>query len=443
MAGSSKKTLLSSLSAALLALLAGCRTPMPPGMADHGLRLGPFFETASTDSGDSMLAIRPFYSHETRGSDGTSDLRREDDILWPLGIRSRRGDHFYWRALLAYGTGVDCDSSSPEDPWRFRIFPVIFAGRTQEGENYGGLFPLFGNIRDFLVLHDFSFVLFPIYGEGRNSNGTEMRTLLWPFYLTRHGERTDQFRLWPFYGTAERRTLHSTRRSRFVAWPVWSDASSSGEIEGSGFVLFPIYGHSRYSRKTHGVEESWSVVPPLFQYARGDDGYRKLFAPWPFIRMIENGEDSEHHIWPVVGETKRHGTDSAYALWPFFRKTRIERDGFSQTILHAPLPFFFRRRTTSGRQSSTATYTRLWPFFSRREVASGELVGTFVRVPELSLWSKSEQVERNWAPLWSLYTYRRKATGAWCNDLLWGLVSWGRNDEGGAIFSLLWIPFAR
>lgn len=463
------------------ALLQGCRTPMPPGAASGGRRFGPLFETAWTEDGGSMLAVRPFYSREETAP-ADDDARLENDILWPLGVTSRRGTHSYWRAALFYGTSVDGDPSSPEDPWRFRLFPLVFAGRTQDGEGYGAVFPLGGTIREFLFLHDFSFILFPIYGEGKGGGdgGVETRTVLWPFYLTRHGERIDQFRLWPFYGESERRGLHSTRRNRFVAWPFWSDSSSSGEIEGSGFVLFPIFGHSQYMRERRGLEESWSVVPPFFQYGRGDDGYRKVFAPWPFVRLLDNDGVRERHVWPLWGKTERFAkpvgdADGAqlaawlgreYLLWPFCSWTETHSRGGGERVVHLPMPFYFHRETYSladaaervppgeaqadadgeaqsdaaGRARRISSYTRLWPLFSHRAAAGGD---ARVRVPELSLWSKSEQVERNWAPLWSLYTYRRKSTGAYCNDILWGLVSWGRNDSGGAIFSLLWIPFAK
>ena len=424
---------------------------MPPGAAVQGRRLGPLFESARGAEGERLLALRPFYSLETAGGAATTDdARREDDILWPLGIRSERGDHHYWRALLFYGTGVDDDPSSPNDPWRFRLFPFIFAGRTQEGEDYGAFFPFYGHVRDFLVFHDTSFVLFPIYAEGRSPNGTRMRSVLWPFYLTRHGERIDQFRLWPFYGTSERRSRHLTRRNRFVLWPFWNDTSSDGEIEGGGFVLFPIYGHSRYDRRRRGAEESWSVIPPLFQYARGDDGYRKLFAPWPFVRQLDADGIRERHIWPLWGKSTRPGLSASsgdapktelsreYLLWPFFSRTDTASGDRDEHIVHCPLPFYFHR------SAGDTSYTRLWPFFSHRSHGGeGGAGAAFVRVPEFSLWSKSQQVERNWAPLWSLYTFRRKEDGAYCNDLLWGLLSWGRNSHGGAIFSLLWIPFAR
>lgn len=428
----------------------GCRTPMPPGGATSGFRLGPFFESARDDAGNSMVAVRPFFSREASSLTNGVERRSENDILWPLGITSARDDHYYWRALFFFGTGVEDDPTSPEDPYRFRLYPFIFTGRSQDGGEYGAFFPFGGRIRDLIVLGDVKFFLFPIYASGR-VQGAEMTTFLWPFYLTRHGKNVDQFRLWPFYGESERRGLRSTRRGRFIAWPFWSETESFGQVSGSGFILFPIFGHAKYERERRGTEESWTVLPPLFTYGRGDDGYRRLHAPWPFIRFVDADRVHERHYWPFYGSTLRtfdaaRGKREAsfkndYWLWPLFRRKQGVVDGITNSTVHAPVPFYFHRETSSTNtlHSTRKSYTRVWPLFSHRNGPQG----TQVRFPELSLWSGSEQIERNWAPLWSLYTYREKPSGAYCNDLLWGFLSWGRNDSGGRIFSFLWIPFLR
>lgn len=432
----------------------GCRTPMPPGGATSGFRLGPFFESASDDAGNSMVAVRPFFSRESSSLTNEVERRRETDILWPLGVSSVRDDHYYWRALLLFGTGVEDDPSSPEDPYRFRLYPFIFMGRSQDGGEYSAFFPFGGRVRDLIILGDVKFFLFPIFASGK-VQGAQMTTFMWPFYLTRHGKNVDQFRLWPFYGESEHRGFFITRRSHFIAWPFWSETEYEGQVSGSGFVLFPIFGHAKYERKRRGTEESWTVLPPFFTYGRGDDGYRRLHAPWPFIRIVDADRVEERHYWPLYGSTVRkfeasnakHKNEplialkNDYLLWPLFRRKQGIANGVTNLTVHAPIPFYFHREasTTNALDKLQNSYTRLWPIFSYRENSNGKSV----RFPELSLWSNSEQIERNWAPLWSLYAYRKKPSGAYCNDLLWGFLSWGRNDSGGRIFSFLWIPFLR
>ena len=264
-----------------------------------------------------------------------------------------------------------------------------------------------------------------------------MRTILWPFYLTRHGEHLDQLRVWPFYGERERRGRRQTDFTRFVLWPFWTETRTEGDLlNGGGFVLFPIYGHTKYERKKRGTEETWMVVPPVFAYGRGDDGYHKLYAPWPFIRQLDHDDIRERHWWPVYGcETNNH-MKREYALWPFVQRTRID-DGYARrNFLHAPLPFYFHYDIDPiATNAPSRTYSRLWPLFSHRENEGG----TCTRFPELSLWSQSQPIERNWAPLWTLFSHRTRPDGAYCTDLLWGLFSWGRNAESKRFFRLFWI----
>ncbi len=425
---------------------------MPPGNADSGFRLGPFFESAKADDGASMVAVRPFYSREVSGTNSPL-FRSETDILWPLAISSERDDRSYWRALLFYGTSAP--DASDEDVInktntsghnRFRLFPIFFSGTDAEGEDYMALFPFGGTIHNFMLFSEVRFVMFPVYAEGRTGK-TDFKTVMWPFYLERHGENIDQLRLWPFYGESENRGRYVTKKNKFVLWPIWSDYEVTGDsVNGSGFLLFPLYGHTKFERKHRGTEESWTVLPPFFQYGYGDDGYRKIFAPWPFIRIFDRDDHSERHLWPLYGNIEKGDLKKDYFLWPFISRKVTTAKPVEYRSYHAPMPFYFRRVTevTTTNELLKAkfdsSYTRLWPLFSHRTNAAS---GMTVRFPELSLWSNSEQIERNWAPLWSLYLYRKRPSGAYVNDILWGFLSWGRNDEGDRTFSFLWIPFMR
>lgn len=413
-------------------LVSGCRTPIPPGEAQTGCRIGPFFERAYNGDGASLTAFRPFYSREEYpGSSQT-------DVFWPLSSFTGDADRHRWRAALAYGMGDDDDGTC-----RLRIFPLLFAGKTRDGGKYGALFPLGGTIRNFLVFDRVSFFLFPLYAEGETA-GIKMRSWMWPVFLTRTGDGFSQFRLWPFYGKTERQTRRGKESDSFVLWPVWSKKELSGQIEGSGFVLFPIYGRSAFTRHGRGREESWSVLPPLFHYGRGDDGYLKLHAPWPFFRLEERNGYHALHLWPLWGRRARADLETEYFLWPFFRQTRSANAAQEERLTHAPMPFFFRKVVHRGGEEESGApkrgYSRLWPLYSHRYDDEGE---RFIRFPELSLWSSNSHIERNWAPLWSFYTYRQTKKGGYCHDLLWGLFSCGRSDAGSRIFSLFWIPFAR
>lgn len=438
----------------ILLLFAGCRSIMPPGNGTQGLRLGPFFETATDDNGASMVAMRPFYSRETASpTDPTS--KSKTDVLWPLGTYSTRNNRFYWRALLFYGTGTMDDPTSPGDPYRFRLFPFFFVGKTSGGDDYGAIFPLGGKLRDFFFYDELDFCLFPIYAKGKTKS-TEMTTYLWPFYLKREGENFSQRRFFPFYGTKER--LHYGRlmaKSEFIAWPFWTSFNvtdtSDGSSIGDGFVFWPFYGYSDTKSDSENTRiKMRTFLPPFFLFAGDGKDYEKVFAPWPFYRHISEGNHIENHYWPFYGSNQRKGVKDSktidstteYYLWPLFRATSVNTDDkIRENYYHAPLPFYFHHSRIISKKDGDerSVYSRLWPLFSYRNSPSG----THFRFPEFSLWSKSEAIERNWAPLWSLYTFREKEDGAYLNDLLWGFLSWGRNDRGERTFSLFWIPILR
>lgn len=431
-------------------LLAGCATPLAHPAIERSWRVGPFLESQRTRTGETLFAIRPFYSRETSATN--APVRRvNQDYLWPVGRSVSNDERYSWRFLCFYGSGGDADEpvAEEDEPYRFRLFPIYFSGRTREGEEYRAVFPFGGTIRGFLLSDEIEFRLFPFYARARRSD-VEMKTVCWPFYLTRHGENVDQFRLWPFYGNRVHRQRGQTDENAFLLWPFWTSASTHGEaVNGEGFILFPIYGHSRFERAKRGTLESWSVLPPLFSYAKGDDGYRRLHAPWPIIRQLDQDDLRARHVWPLFGTVTNANSRRAYALWPLFSVHSGSNAFCSISSTHMPVPFYYRAtrefhltapNATNGAPAKARrqTYTRVWPLFSHR-LNEG---GTFTRFPELSLWSTSEALERNWAPLWSLYTRRhRTLDGRTGHDVLWGFFTREYGPDYSA--TALWPFFSR
>lgn len=380
-----------------------------------------------------MLAIRPFYSRER-----SVDKRRGVvDLLWPLGTFSQRGERSNWRLLLAFGTGNE--SELDNEAYRFRLFPIYFEGRTRAGDEYRALFPVYGEIRDFLGFGDTKFCLFPIYGSAVKGQ-TETRTLLWPFYLTRHGPKIEQLRLWPFYG--RRVTSGAMAHSRtFVLWPIWHRLSYDNDsIQGSATLLWPLYGRSHFERAHRGTERGWSLLPPLIGLTRGDDGYRSLRAPWPFIRQLDSDKRRERHWWPLYGTKQSEISRSWYAAWPFVGGMTVSNK-ISISKQFRVTPFYLQEQRTFTAAAGTAEppvveqYRRLWPLFSWQRTKAGSRL----RVPELSLFHHSEPIERNWAPLWSLFVKRDRSDGAYVTDILWGLAAWGRDAEARRFTQVLWV----
>jgi hypothetical protein len=414
-----------ALGAALACL--GCAHPLPPGDAVAAWRVGPLLEEARTAEGDRLFAARPLFSSERAA--GTPP-RGVTDILWPVGTVQQGGDRLRWRFFPFYGM---TDEDDPEGAYRFRLFPLYFEGRTREGEDYRALFPLGGSIHDLPLLDNFRFVLFPLYGESEIA-GTRMRTVLWPFHLTRHGDNIDQLRLFPFWGEKHVTGPRATT-SRFILWPFWSEVRFEGErLQGDSFILFPLYGRTRLDR-----EQGWMVLPPLFSRTTGTNGLRKLNAPWPFVRLLDDGARRQRHCWPLHGTETAPGRASWYALWPIVRSSRDERRDLTVERFHV-VPFYFQENrlaapaATNEAPRRVAAFRRFWPLFSWQRNEEGSRFRTL----ELNPFRGSVAVERNWAPLWSLFTRRARADGSRASDLLWGLAAWGRDAEQRPFLQLLW-----
>ncbi len=414
-----------------LMLAAGCAHPLAPRGSVDAWRLGPFLEGVEDSGGNRMLAVRPFYSRETDVDDAFYSVT---DILWPLGNIQRRGQHTLWRFFPFYG-GRD-EQVEPSASYRFRLLPIYFEGRTRDGEEYRALFPLGGSIDGLPMMGRVRFVLFPLYGRS-DRNEVKTRTVLWPLYLRRQGPKVDQLRLFPFYG----RRVDSRRQTetrRFVLWPFWTqyDVEGADIDDGHAWLLFPFYGRIQLENV-----EGWMLLPPFFSHVQGPDGFRRLYAPWPVIRVIDDRDRHERHWWPFYGRQESAGRSRWYSLWPLIRSSHEERKSTGIDRFHITPVYYSERRTqweTEGDRKvhavTTRQYRRIWPLFSWS--LRGE--ETRFRAPELSLFSDNASIERNWAPFWSFFVRRTYADGARVNDLFWGLCAWGRDGRDRGFLQLLW-----
>ncbi len=373
------------------------------------------------------LGFRPFFSSVTR----QGAKKRMLDILWPLMTGLKNGTESKWR--LATVIAHNFDTTDTESKYTFMAFPVIFAGRSQSNEPYFALFPAGGKIHDVMAQDTIAFVLFPLYLYLKQDE-TESHNFLWPLISRRKGGGTDALRVFPFY-------MHSEKEDRWektsVLWPFWNSVRYKYENEkGGGFILFPLFGRVATERQT----TTW-VVPPFFKWAVSDVGTH-AHLPWPFIQYA-SGDTEKLYFWPLWGSKKTGGTDSCFALWPIIhcRSSRLANE-VSRSFRVLPVFYYEDRgvKTEHGgagaaggeKMKTQSRYIKIWPLgFYRR---NGEQ--HLLRI--LSLWplKQSPPIERNLAPLWSLFTSSRVGTRRE-DELLWGLVS--REREGDHYKKWSWL----
>lgn len=403
---------------------------------------GPFYEQRA-DAGRSFAAVRPFYAVDRSAEDDYTTRH----FLWPAGVSKEFGQESYWRFLLAFGH--DFDNTQDDSRYRFMLFPLIFAGRDKDRHPYFAVFPLGGTIHEFLGRDEVSFVLFPLYSRS-SINDLNSLSVLWPIYSRTVGGDVDRFRVFPFYGRSINGDLSD---KRFVLWPFWTQAEfNHPKSRGSGYVLFPLYGHIELSD-----QETWMILPPFFRRSRSETR-SEVHAPWPFFQYRSDGDDDKLYLWPLWGRKQSGSVRSWFFLYPLLGGSEADRGGYTQTrwsvfpVCQSEKRIIKPEATGSDRaieapdaadsgdeaaltsslprRARDRRYFKLWPLFSYRRDGDASRF----RLPDLWPLSQTVGVEHNWSPLWTLYTQSRLG-GAEEDELLWGVYR-HRRQEGTRRVSL-------
>ena len=458
------------LAPALLLLAAGCIGPRVGRTVDASLpgaprdtisrvrEAGPFYERVETASGAVRTSYRPLLHTRIDAPDG-SRLR---EVLWPVYADRLQNERLDWRFLTVWGRDADVDD--PDSAWNLWAFPLWFQGRSKSGEDYAALFPLGGTLRDFLFYDRYSFVLWPIWGEGER-DGIHSTHVLWPLYTRAEGKGHHNLRVFPFWGRVQK---DGEWDRRFVLWPIWNQAEyfRDGKPDGTSWALVPIYGHT--DRPT---VEAWHILPPFFQVARGRgryEGERQILAPWPLVRISDSRDIHKRHFYPFYATTWTKGRSKTHVLWPFWRHDHLETDNavrddwslsplFHRTVQRRPPAKDDAALSDSAaapaEDSAAAedepprwtpgetvrSYTRLWPLFSQVD----EQGGSYFRLLDFSLHRRVGALERNLLQMPVVYTHGHEpSTGLREDELLWGFFRWRRDEDATRQFQL-WPLFRR
>jgi hypothetical protein len=247
-------------------------------------------------------------------------------------------------------------------------------------------------------------------------------SVLWPIYSHTRGTGIERDRVFPIFGKS---VLEGKYEKKFVLWPFWTSADYfyPGD-SGKSWILFPLCGRAKMEQ-----ESTWWVIPPFFRFT---DGVKqdKLYCPWPFIQKVESDQYDKFFIWPLWGEKQfkpslKHRT---FVLWPIFWSEKSTESDLTK-VRRMALPFFFLDRSFREEEGvakedrvEVSNYWKIWPLMSWQRD------GDVSRFRMLELWpiKNSAPVERNWAPLWTLYK-RTNNQGIVRKDILW--FAWHSENE--------------
>ncbi len=367
--------------------------------------LGPLiYRRRGVDEGE--FAVRPLFYWTKKGK---GDFLRIE-YLYPLGkFRRDGGDTKHYLVPLALSWDEEGDGGRRE---KFSVRLLSFRGQTEDGEDYRGIFPLYGHLVGRFGRDRIRFYLWPIYSDWSEEEAYTWN-LLWPIFSATRGGGKKAFRIWPLWGYKE---TEGVSRSDFVLWPFFIKSTSNLDTDDPErqLLLFPLYWGIRSRGKRHVT-----VLWPFFSHTVDErNRYERWDVPWPFISVTRGEKVSRLLIFPLYYGKEVPGSRARWILWPLYQ-CWDDRVGNQREVIRRFL-LLNRVKTVYNREGEEISkLVSIWPFFTYSREGDKVSLDLFNLIP-----LRYEGVQRNWVPLYRVFRYERNASRK-RRDILWGLYGTG------------------
>ena len=290
-----------------------------------------------TEKNTTHLTIRPFLFSYDSGDGGVYSY------LYPLGKISNDRSYFV-PIFLSKQLEEDKDTA----------FTLFFYGKSKRG-NYFGLFPLYGKAYNRFGKDELGFFMWPLYSYS-SAEGATKTNIIWPFFGYYSG-KIEGFKAWPLYGIRKKKGVKTTS---FFLWPFFikeeRDLDTDEPVD--SFYAIPFY-----MKSTSKTKASYSVMWPIFSYAR-DDEKRKWDILWPIFSWKEGKQQEEeetkgYRFFPLFSYDKKGKDYTFNLLWPLYKESEwYVRDD----------RYFQRRILLINRylEERNEVFFNIWPFFEYR-----------------------------------------------------------------------------
>jgi hypothetical protein len=392
--------------------------------------LGPFI-TIEREAQREEKIYRPFYSKTEDKNADTKDV----DVIYPLGKSKRNPEESSSRFTPLFTSRREFKETEGKKR-DFGFFPV-FWGTTEDGEDYGGLFPIYGSMRKRFGKDEIKFVLWPVYAKTREEK-TVNKDFIWPIFSTTTGEKESGFKMWPLFGYKDKEGEYS---KRFFLWPLIhyqnKDLDTSRPKKYRAFLPF-------YASETSPGRVTKSVIWPFFNYLHDDDENLTLYDfPWPLIQRGKGDNLNTFKVFPIYGYRDKEHLNERFFLWPIYTYRR-EYPEDSEKIVHRFLLIskYEYENPKSEIRNPKSLQLRLWPLFNYKSKKDGKTIFNFPEIIPI----ETEGFEKNYAPIFRLYSYNftpptspplqgeleggGKRGEEMESKLLWGIYSHKKNDFG-------------
>ena len=389
--------------------------------------VGPLMHSSTSLSGDvEERALRPLFFWRGEKAAQTSEW----EFLYPLATyRRREGDWDFQFLRLFNARGEGSPQAGREEHADFS--PFYFSGVRESGEKYYGILPLWGKVYDRFFWEEWEWVLFPLYSRTVRS-GAETYYFPWPILSVTRGVDPEThhrgFRFVPLYGQEVKEGVFE---KYFALWPLfmYQRTGLDGEEPEELLSFLPFYA----ARRSPNWDQT-TVLWPLFTYT-DDRGrkYEQWDVAWPFFKYARGESRQALFIFPLYMDDRKLLRDEYLfreiryhdfaVLFPLFIRQTEEVIG-SRKERYRILWYLYSDTREEGRDGSTRRIDA-WPLMRYERDREGTVVFQTLALLE-GLLPGNEWIERNYSPLWALYTYRANPAGESVRSFLWNLV---RHEE--------------
>jgi hypothetical protein len=373
--------------------------------------LGPLFSLRK-DSTRSEWGIRPLLFWTEDEAEALERL----EFVYPFGkYQIKEGDKKgYLFPIARYRD----QTSDEKRKWDFQFFP-FFIGETEEGEDYNGIFPLFGTLLDRYGKEEIRFYFWPLYSES-TSEGVRQTNVLWPFFTFIEGEKKKGYRFWPFYG---RREEVGVSYSRFFLWPIFIKQKKGLDTENpiEERMVFPFY----VSKESKSFESKTYLWPFFSHTINRSTGFEQWDLPWPIFRSLEGENLKGIRVFPFYGNKVKEGVQRRmFILYPIYQMEEDQTDDVHERTTRILLLGRIRsREDPKGLEKEHSV--RIWPFFDYEKDETGyEKLFVFYLFP-----FKDEGLERNLFPLFRIFRWEKDHEKGISTNFLWGFYKRMKKEE--------------
>jgi len=396
--------------------------------------LGPLLWSSRSLDGDvEEFGIRPFFFRREE----KASQKIEWDFLYPLTTyRRSEGDwEFKFIELFSF-RGEGSPQAGREE--RADIFPFYFSGTREDGMAYWGIMPFGGKVYDRFFGEEAEWALFPLYFRSVR-RGEATTYFPWPFLSVTGGldpaTKHTGFRVVPFYG---QETKEGVFEKYFALWPLvlYQRTGLDGDDPQTDLAVLPFYASHRGT-----ALDSTTVLWPFFTYT---DNRERQFEQWdilwPFGKVARGEGRQTVQAFPLYMDDRKVLRNEflmkeiryrdRFLLFPLYARNEEEYLD-SRKVRDRILWYLYSDAREEGSDGSSRRVDA-WPFVRYERDREGAVIFQTLALLEAFL-PANEWIERNYSPLWSLYTYRRNPAGDSVYSFFWNLLRHEETQAGTSI----------